>query len=271
MAEAAEDLYEVAPDKFTAARNALASRLRREGDRGAADEVKKMRRPSLTAWALNQVARQHPELIENVLEAGGQLREAMQQALSGDASGVRDAQAAERQAIDEAVAAGLEVLAGAGHPPSDTAKQRMAGTLHAAVVDDTVASRLRAGTLDEDRDAPGFGLGLEGGSLPRSSPPSRPSRPAPPPSAKGGGEDPAARRRAAQAAARAEAEERRQARVRKAELESEAERLARRAARLRTEADEAERQAKEARDAAEEAEKEATAAAQRLAEEGGDG
>jgi hypothetical protein len=284
-----DQLYRVPPDQFTAARNALATVVRKEGHKAEADEIKKMRRPSLTAWALNTVARQEPELLEAVLAAGADLRDAMEKAVGGDASGLREAQAGQRQAVDAAVGAGSRVLEQAGHAATETARQRMSGTLHAAVVDDSVAERLRAGTLDEDRDAPGFGL--DSGSIPLSpgrSPaaaarstgasdeavpakkaaPAKKTAPAKRPE-KAPSEDPLARRRAEREAARAEVEQRRQARVRQAELEADADRLTKRAHRLRGEAEEAERQAKAARAAASQAEREAAAARKRLEKEGG--
>lgn len=278
-----DQLYRVPPDQFTAARNALATLVRKEGRKAEADEIKKMRRPSLTAWALNRVARQEPELLEAVLAAGADLRDAMEKAVGGDASGLREAQAGQRQAVDAAVGAGSRVLEQAGHAATETARQRMSGTLHAAVVDDSVAERLRAGTLDEDRDAPGFGL--DSGSIPLSpgrSPaaaarstgasdeaaPAKKAAPAKRPE-KAPIEDALARRRAEREAARAEVEQRRQARVRQAELEADADRLTKRAHRLRGEAEEAERQAKAARSAATQAEREAAAARKRLEREGG--
>jgi hypothetical protein len=261
------DLYEVDPARFTDARNALVKRLRADGQRDEAARVAKLRRPPVTAWALNQVARHQPDLIRAVLDTGDRLRAAMTNAVAGDASDLRNAQSEQRRAVDAAVTAAADRLRDAGHPAVDTNKQRMGATLGAAVVDDAVASRLREGVLESDRSAPGFGLDAT------SVPASRPVKAAKAAKAAEAAEparDPDSARQeqredkekaADQPEATAiERERRRQARLRHAELETRADRMARRAERLEKHADEAERLAAQARRAAEEAMAEAARA-----------
>ena len=211
----------------------------------------KLRRPPVTAWALNRVARSAPSLIDDLATAGAELREAMDEAVAGDASRLRDAQAAERASLDAVVEAGCRQLDESGRPASDANRQRMTATLRAAVVDDTVAAQLRTGGLGGDRDAPGFGLGPDTQSAPLV-PRSHSRRGAP-----------------AETGGRAERERQRQARVRHAELVGEAQRLARRAARLEDEADQAERRAVAARADADAAAEEAAAAERRASAAGG--
>jgi hypothetical protein len=156
---AAEDaLYEVAPDDFVAARDALVKQLRASGDKTGAARVAKLRRPSPTVWVLNQLARQAPEFLDTLLDRGRRLRAAMEQALEGDASGLRPARDAERAAVDGVVAAAERRLAEGGYTTTDAILQRLAATARAAIVDDSVAERLRQGVLDREYDAPGFGM-----------------------------------------------------------------------------------------------------------------
>ena len=247
------DLYGLPLDRFTAERDALAKRLRAEGKRDDATRASKVRRPPLTAWALNQVARDAPQLIEAVLAAGAELRTAMQDAVDGDASSLRPAQAGERSAVDAVLARAMALLGSAGHAASDTARQRMASTVRAAIVDDSAATLLSQGTLDADREAPGFGIGAL--SSPRTT-------------ERGGAEvtDDAEDGKAAEAedgrAAEARAGQVRQARARLEELTAEADRLAGRAQRMNAAAEEAERVAAQARRGAQEADAEAAAACQ---------
>jgi hypothetical protein len=252
------DLYQLEPGQFTAARNALAKQIKAEGQGDEAARIGKLRRLPVTVWALNQVARLEPELIEDVLATGDRLRSAMQQAVDGDASGLRDAQGAQRRAVDAAVAAAAARLVTAGHPDSETAKQRMGATMGAAVVDDDVADQLRRGLLDGDRSAPGFGLDiLVLGDAP-FTPPSRPAQPPEKREKPDKTEKPdkkvSERERKAEAPAR---ERRRQARVRYAELDAEATRLAHKADRLAVRAGDAEQEAAAARSAADHARAEA--------------
>lgn len=161
------ELYAVDPDAFVDARNRLVKELRAAGRREEAAQVAKLRRPPPATWALNQVSRRRPELVDAVLDAGALLRDAMEDALAGDPSGIRRSQSAERQAIDAAVAAAATVLDEAGRAATDALRLRMAASLRAAVVDESVADLVRGGVLDADRDAPGFGLdGFSMGAAP---------------------------------------------------------------------------------------------------------
>ena len=242
------ELYALEPEEFTAARNAMAKRLRAEGRRDDAAVVAKLRRPPLTAWVLNTLARERPDLVAGVLEAGGGLRAATERALDGDASALRSAQAAERRSVDAATAEAARRLEAGGRAGGDAARQRMAATLRAAVADPAVAERLVAGALDDDHEAPGFGLeGFAVSAGPRRRPaPARADKRAPATPAEGDGSDvPPAGDGAAAAADRADG----------GGDHREHDRMARR--RLAAEADEAEQRARDTERAAAEAERRA--------------
>jgi hypothetical protein len=151
-------LYEIVPEQFIAARDSLVRRLRAAGDKAGAARVAKRRRPPLTAWALNRVARDDPEIIDELLRAGGELRAAMGRALAGDASGLRQAHSHDRAAVEAVVAGAAARLTGGHYPVTEVMRTRMGATLRAAVVDESVAERLRASALETDYDAPGFGI-----------------------------------------------------------------------------------------------------------------
>jgi hypothetical protein len=153
-----DDLFALRPEEFTAARNALAKRLKSEGQAGRAAEVQALRRPTATAWALNQLARQRPELVNGVITAGEQLRRAMEKAMGGDRSEFQGAQSRERTSIQKAVDAASTLMAAAGDRATEAVRQRIADTLRAAAVDVSVADLLRRGVLETDMSAPGFGL-----------------------------------------------------------------------------------------------------------------
>ena len=53
MLDEADDLYGLPLGEFTATRDALAARLKAAGDKEAAAEVKRARKPSVPAWAAN--------------------------------------------------------------------------------------------------------------------------------------------------------------------------------------------------------------------------
>src|SRR5436190_19943757 len=144
--EPADHLYALSPEDFTAARNALAKELRAAGDKDTAAAVAKLRRPSVGAHALNQVAREQPEVIEDALDAGIALREASEAAAGGDASGLREATAAERaaaQAVGKAVKPHLGARA-------DTLAPAVLARLRAGAPDEAGGQHGRAGRLPRE-------------------------------------------------------------------------------------------------------------------------
>ncbi|MFL6185898.1 MAG: hypothetical protein ACJ745_13955, partial [Actinomycetes bacterium] len=56
-------LYRLPPGEFVAARDQLARQLRAAGGREAARRVAALRRPSISAWAANQLARAAPHAM----------------------------------------------------------------------------------------------------------------------------------------------------------------------------------------------------------------
>lgn len=159
MNESVRELYALPPDEFIGARDRLAAELRDAGDADEAAEVKKLRRPSIVAWAVNTASRAMPEDVEALREAGQALRRAQRKALSG--RGGEDLRRAtdERRALIQRLAdAGVEAIGARGGAHRDA----IAGTFDAASVDDQLGERLQAGTLDrEARPTAGFGA-IEG-------------------------------------------------------------------------------------------------------------
>jgi hypothetical protein len=146
----ADALYDLEPTAFVAARDELARALKAEGDAAGAKAVRALRRPTVAAAALNQVARRHPAAVLAVLEAG----EALAAATSpGD---LREAGRARREAVQAVVR-----LVERAH------RDAVAATLEAALVAPALAADVRAGRLAREAEAPAtFGFG----SLPEPDP-----------------------------------------------------------------------------------------------------
>ena len=151
-------LFGLGPEAFVAARNEAARRLKQAGDAGAAARVTALRRPSLSAWAVNQLARARGPEVEGLLTAGRRLRAAHQAAVAGGgAAALREATRAEREAVAGLVAAAVEVLESTGHATTEATRDRVAATLHAAAADPAAAELVRRGRLTHDLDPAGFG------------------------------------------------------------------------------------------------------------------
>ena len=172
--QAADELYGLAPGEFTSARDARAKELRGAGDREAANAVKALRKPTVAAWALNQLSRRKGKDLDRLLAAGEKLRGAQEELLAGgDRSAFQKAAARERELVAELTATAME-LAGEG---GTGLEEKVAATLHAAALDEDTADELRAGRLLREREAiGGFGAAPSGGE---SRPAPRAKKPAP--------------------------------------------------------------------------------------------
>ncbi|HEY2596260.1 MAG TPA: hypothetical protein VGK33_20400, partial [Chloroflexota bacterium] len=139
-------LYALPLAEFTSARDALSKEFRGDGDRELANEVKALRKASVTAWAVNCVRNRDPARIDALLEAGASLRAAQEQVMgSGDRSVLRDASARERELVEVLVDAATAELEASGHAATAAIRGRVFGTLHAAVGDQEVRALLAAG------------------------------------------------------------------------------------------------------------------------------
>lgn len=138
-AEIANDLYALAPDEFTAARDKAAKAARDEGDRELAAAVKQFRRPSIGAWLVNVVAR--TDQLDDLLDLGTALREA-QRTLDGNE--LRTMSRQRHQVIRSLSQLAHELT---GKQAGDTAQREFEATLEAALADDAAADAVRTGRL----------------------------------------------------------------------------------------------------------------------------
>jgi hypothetical protein len=162
-----DNLYAAPPESFTGARNDLALRLKQAGQVDAAARVKQLRKPTVALWAVNQLARRHPDQVRALLDAGDRLRVAQEAALRGESEELRTATADERKILRSLTQQAEGLLREAGHS-ADT--RRIAGTLQAAAVDQAARELLEQGRLSEELEATGFGA-FAGMEIPTESKP----------------------------------------------------------------------------------------------------
>ena len=155
----ADDLYALPPGEFTRARDERAKALRKEGKREEADAVKALRKPTVAAWALNQLARRRAKGVERLLAAGEELRAAQEELLAGgDRKAFQSAAAKERDEVAGLAGEAAELAAEAGERPTPALREKISETLHAAALDEETGEELRAGRLVRERAAiGGFG------------------------------------------------------------------------------------------------------------------
>jgi hypothetical protein len=163
-----DGLFQLRPAEVVPARNVLADRLKKAGDKAAAAQVAAIKRPTPTAWAINQVQFREPELLEKASEQATALREL--HAADG-VDGKRLAAAVEAlrratQAVVDAAMRHCEAAGLAGGPP----QQRKVFAAVQSWLSGAAAER--PGRMTHDVEASGFdAIGSVGLVLPTSRAP----------------------------------------------------------------------------------------------------
>jgi len=169
MADANEHfdrLYGLPLDEFTSARDRLSSELRDQGESDAAARVKKLRRPTVSAWVVNQLVRNHRSEVQELLSVGDDVRAAQRAALSGaGAERIREITGRRRRVVDRLLGRAEDLLAQAGHGTSRSTLDKVGDTLMAATVDEEAAEAVRAGRLEREL-APPSGFEALAGQIP---------------------------------------------------------------------------------------------------------
>jgi hypothetical protein len=124
-------LYQVAPGEFTAARNVLA---KARGAAGAA--VKTLEKPTLPAWAVNQVYWHERATFEALLKAAVAMRHAHVQVISGRSADVAAAEQAHAATIKSALLAARKHIERAGEKATPATIDAITETLQALPTED---------------------------------------------------------------------------------------------------------------------------------------
>ncbi|GII76716.1 hypothetical protein Sru01_16980 [Sphaerisporangium rufum] len=155
LSAAAGELYGIEPERFVERRKALATEARKAGDAELARRIGALRRPTVSAWAVNRLARSgpgEPAQLAELLDLGAELRAAWE---SGTGVAALDQRRADL--VTRLVRATGALAAAAGRPLREPALREVADTLLAATTDPDVAAEVRAGRLAAPRAHAGFG------------------------------------------------------------------------------------------------------------------
>ncbi|MGN6797166.1 MAG: hypothetical protein ACTHKS_03350 [Gaiellaceae bacterium] len=153
---ALDELYDATPEEFVAERKRLAKELKSAGQAEEADQLTKVRKPTVAAWALNRLARDHRREVDLLLDSGHRMRNAQAGVLRGEARETfEDAQRIERETIARLVRAAGQLLIERGGA-SSTVLEQIAASLHAAAVSETGREVLAAGRFTQPLTLEGF-------------------------------------------------------------------------------------------------------------------
>ncbi len=274
LSEVADELYGLVPAEFRAVRDERVKQARAAGDRDLAAAITKLRKPTVSAWLVNQLAREAPDELASLLELGEALREA-QRALDGDT--LRELSTRRRRGVSALVQQSKRLARAARQTVTAQVEREVAASLEAAVADQDAADAIVAGRLTSalyhvglgSADTGGDGVGPEWAAAGQPArrlravpdPAGKPKRAAAAAAGQRRTREPAARRRASELtpAERAEREAEQQA----AREAAAAERKAREIAAAERDLSEAEALAADASSALDEAERQLASARSR--------
>ena len=126
---------------------------RAAGNRPLAAAIGRLRRPTVSAYVINLLVRSQPEVGEQLVALGEELRRAQEQ-LSGPA--LRQLATQRAQLVGALVRSARTIAADAGHPVSQAVAYELEQTLHAALADPDVAAEVGSGRLVRAASRTGF-------------------------------------------------------------------------------------------------------------------
>jgi len=136
-------LHAVRPADFVKARDALARALKAAGKREEAAAVGKLPRPTPSVWAVNQLARHVPALVQRLGEATARLQE-------GGAGPYAEALAAHREVLKVLRAKAEEILEAAELRPTLEVLSRVVHDLRAGILNPESRPLVESGRLVRD-------------------------------------------------------------------------------------------------------------------------
>jgi hypothetical protein len=184
--EATDELFRASLDAFVETRARLAAALAEAGSKAEGQALKKIRRPSPSAWATNQVVRRARAELDAFLEASDRLRASQGAIIAGRGDrGVFQADTEELRRATAALAeAARRLLTELGRPDDRAVVERVLANGRAAALTEAARAALLAGALVADLDGGGDAFGgllAAGAALAPPGPPARPTAPTGPP------------------------------------------------------------------------------------------
>jgi hypothetical protein len=151
-----DGLYQIPLAEFTPARNALVTRLKKAGKADEAARVKGLIKPSVSAWAVNQLFWHHRAAFDALIAIGERFRRAQAAQIKGDSADLRGPLEERRESLATLSKLAASILRGAGLNATPEVMRRITSTLEALSVSSSLPDTPRAGWLVDDVDPPGF-------------------------------------------------------------------------------------------------------------------
>lgn len=147
----ADELYGLPPAEFTAARDERAKAARAAGQRELAEQIRRLRRPTLSAWGSNLLVREQPEEVQRLLRLGEALRQAHRDL---DGEQLRQLSVQQQQVTFALARQAGQFTERCGQRVSEDTQREVQETLHAVLVDEAAARQWAEGRLTKPLNAP---------------------------------------------------------------------------------------------------------------------
>ena len=154
LEEEIDALYAGPLEHFVSGRNALSRKLKQAGAADTAAEVAALRKPTVAAWAVNQLARTHRRDVDLLLDAGKRIVDAQQTSIAeGGRGGLDAARVSLRTAVTDLTASAERVL---GDRAGQATLTRVAETLRSAATEEKGRELLARGRLTSELSDTGW-------------------------------------------------------------------------------------------------------------------
>ena len=174
--ELADALYAVPPPDFVAARRDAVAAARADGDKVVATQLAALKKPTVAAWLVNQLVREHPHDVDAAIGLGAEMRDAT---VAGDRDGLRELSTRRAQIVSRLVERARAIADEHGQAAGAETQRELEQTITTAAIDPAAAAQLRTGRLTAALTSEGFGF--DQGALPPPRDPSVPRRVTPRP------------------------------------------------------------------------------------------
>lgn len=151
-----DELYRLPPSQFVQVRTDLGATVRAAGDPATAAAIAKLRKPTVSAWLLNVLAAESPDLIAGAIAIGPALREAT---ASRDGSAIRDLSTHRRRLLGDVVAQAREIAQEHGQAFTAEHERDIEASVTAAFTDEDAAAALQSRRLTAPLSLDDHGFG----------------------------------------------------------------------------------------------------------------
>ena len=156
LSQELDELFQLPLAEFTNARNEIATRLKKSGNANEAQVVKSLAKPSVSAWAVNQLYWNYRKEFDQLIDAGQRVRKFQTSGFAGKIGEMRNAMDTRTGVLNRMSEIAAALLTEAGNSPTPDMLRRITTTLEALSSFASLEDGPTLGRMTQDVDPPGF-------------------------------------------------------------------------------------------------------------------